>query len=68
MSSVLKYPWITEKATSLQGAHNQYIFVVDNKATKKQIAQAVKVLKTGIDVVHVNISNVRGKIKRLGRF
>lgn len=61
---------VTEKASTLAEKHNQYVFEVDNQATKQDIAYAVKTLfnKT---VERVNTLRVKGKVKlhrgRLGR-
>jgi large subunit ribosomal protein L23 len=49
--SVVKYPLITEKSTVL-GADNQYVFEVDTKANKVEIAKAVAfIFKVEVDKV-----------------
>ena len=59
-------PFITEK--SMSGvAGKQYTFKVDPDATKYEIADAVKELFK-VDVAKVNTVNVRGKLKRMGRY
>lgn len=64
---VVKLPLVTEKGTWLRGKHNAYIFWVDAKANKIEIASAVE------QIFKVEVSQVRtmvylGKPKRLGRF
>lgn len=62
---VLRRPLITEKNTSLQ-AGGKYAFEVAGSATKFQIKQAVeKAFK--VKVTAVNIMNVPGKKRRMGR-
>ncbi len=62
---VLRRPVITEKNTGLQ-ALGKYAFEVADKANKPQIKQAVE--KTfGVKVTAVNVVNVRGKTRRVGR-
>lgn len=65
LSEVIKRPIITEKSTALQ-SRQDYVFEVDPKATKNQIKQAVeKMFK--VKVVDVNVMNVPGKLKAIGR-
>jgi len=37
---ILKYPYLTEKSISLVEKENKIVFIVDRKATKKQIKDA----------------------------
>jgi large subunit ribosomal protein L23 len=60
-------PIITEKSTLLKDAGNQYIFEVQRDANKIEIKKAVEKLFK-VKVVSVNIANMEGKKKRLGRF
>jgi large subunit ribosomal protein L23 len=60
-------PIITEKSTLLKDAGNQYIFEVQRDANKIEIKKAVEKLFK-VKVVSVNVSNMEGKKKRLGRF
>jgi large subunit ribosomal protein L23 len=39
---ILKYPLATEKAVKIMETENKLIFVVDKKATKSQIKQAIE--------------------------
>ena len=62
---VIRRPLITEKSTRLQEI-NDYAFEVDGKATKKQVKDAVE-MAFKVKVLKVNILNVKGKEKRMGR-
>lgn len=64
---VLRRPLLTEKVAGIQDAHNQYAFMVDPASNKVEIKRAVE-QKYSVTVVTVNTLNVRGKIKRMGRF
>ncbi|MFC1915854.1 50S ribosomal protein L23 [Chloroflexota bacterium] len=62
---VLRRPLVTEKNTILQ-AQNKYAFEVAKEANKPQIKQAVeKAFK--VRVTTVNITNVSGKERRVGK-
>ncbi len=62
---MIRQPLVTEKGTYL-AAENKYAFRVDQLANKTQIKQAVE--KTfNVQVVAVNVMNVRGKQRRWGR-
>ncbi len=61
---VLKRPVVTEKSTML-GALDQYVFEVDPRANKSQIAEAVE-QAFDVHVMKVRTMNVRGKTKRFG--
>ena len=64
---VLVQPLLTEKITGLREKMNTVGFVVHPDANRIQIKEAVEaLLKVKVD--KVNIMNVRGKVKRLGRF
>ena len=63
---VIKTARLTEKGTR-QGAHNQYTVVADRRANKTQIRQAVQELFK-VKVEEVRLFNVRGKVKRMGRY
>ena len=65
MSRHIMSPHITEKATDLS-AKDQYVFVVAQKANKRDIAQSVGKMY-GVNVQHVRIVNVHSKRMRLGR-
>lgn len=62
---VIKKPLVTEKS-SKQQVENKYCFSVNALATKQEIKAAVeKVFKVKVD--NVNVLNVRGKWKRVGK-
>jgi len=59
-------PWITEKSMDMQ-QQKKYVFVVDKHANKTEIKNAVEAI-FGVKVAKVNTINMRGKMKRMGRF
>jgi large subunit ribosomal protein L23 len=63
---VLKRPLITEKTNILSDTENRYSFEVDGRANKLQIKEAVE-KAFGVKVLAVNVVNVPGKQRRLGR-
>jgi large subunit ribosomal protein L23 len=63
---VLIRPLITEKSSYQSGSLNQYSFVVDGKATKTMVKDAVETL-FDVDVVRVNIINAPAKRGRRAR-
>lgn len=63
---VLKRPILTEKSSYSADALHRYTFQVDVRANKHQIRQAVEAV-FGVEVLAVNVMNVRGKRRRVGR-
>lgn len=64
---IIRHPLITERSTDLREGMNKVVFVVNTHANKHQIKHAIEeTLK--VKVEKVNIINVEGKKKRLGRF
>ncbi len=60
---IIKTARITEKAGKLTELHNQYVFVVDTKATKQDIRYAVQeIFKKKVQ--DVNTMRITGKKKR----
>jgi len=59
-------PVLTEKSMDLQ-AENKFLFLVDRKANKTEIKNAIEKIFS-VDVVKVNTMNVKGKPKRMGKF
>jgi large subunit ribosomal protein L23 len=60
---IIRKPLITEKSYSLLN-ENKYTFLVDPKANKTEIRQAIeKIFK--VKVEKVNTMNVKGKLKRV---
>lgn len=70
MNTVIKQPLITEKMTSLQEKYNQYAFIVDLGASKKDIKKAIHTLYPEIHVLAVNTvimpSKPKGRYTRSG--
>lgn len=62
--TVLKRPLVTEKSTML-GEHNKYVFEVERKANKIDIARAAELLFK-VKVVDVQTTPIRSKTKRVG--
>lgn len=60
-------PIITEKSTLLKELGNQYAFEVQRDANKIEIKKAVEKLFK-VKVLSVQVLNMEGKKKRLGRF
>jgi large subunit ribosomal protein L23 len=67
LHAVLVRPLLTEKITGLREATNTVGFIVHPEANRLQIKQAVEVLLK-VKVQRVNVLNMPGKLKRLGRF
>ena len=63
---VLKRPILTEKSNRLSDAFHQYTFAVDVRANKLQIKEAVE-HAFKVQVREVNVMNLLGKERRLGR-
>ena len=63
---VIKRPIITE-ASVLAMESKKYTFEVDVRANKTLVRQAVEAI-FGVTVKNVNILNVRGKYKRIGKY
>jgi len=65
LTSVLKAPVVTEKSTILQ-EQGKYVFKVDLKATKPEIARAIE-MAFDVHVEKVNTLRNHGKMKQYGR-
>jgi large subunit ribosomal protein L23 len=64
--TVIRKPMLTEKCHDMKEKHNQVAFQIDRRANKVQVKEAVeKIFK--VKVKRVNVMNVAGKKKRLGR-
>jgi large subunit ribosomal protein L23 len=66
LMTVLVGPHVSEKSSIVAERHNQICFKVRRDSTKKEIAQAVEMMFE-VQVEKVQVSNVRGKIKRFGQ-
>ena len=65
--SIIKAPILTEKSNIQKDSLNKVTFVVDRWANKIQVKNAVEYLfRVKVDRVH--LMNMKGKIKKFGRF
>lgn len=62
---LVKQPWITERAVNF-GALRKYVFIVDKNANKPETKKAIEKIYS-VKVQDINIVNVKGKTKRVGR-
>ncbi|MBN2585405.1 50S ribosomal protein L23 [Patescibacteria group bacterium] len=65
MTLIIKHPVISEKSIQ-QGSVSKYAFVVDQRANAHQVKLAVERFFK-VKVTKVNMMNVAGKPKRVGR-
>jgi len=63
---IIVKPVISEMSMDA-GANRKYTFIVDKNATKTQVKTAIEDI-FDVEVKKVNIMNVRGKLKRMGRY
>lgn len=70
LMQVILAPQVSEKATYIAEKHNQIIFRVVQDATKAEIKAAVELMwkAQNIEVKNVQVTNIKGKEKRFGRF
>jgi large subunit ribosomal protein L23 len=67
-TQIIRRPLVTEKSTILrESGVNILTFEVDVKANKIQVKSAVEELFK-VKVEEVRLFNVRGKVKRMGRY
>lgn len=66
-NQIIRRPLVTEKSTILREEENVIAFEVDPNANKIQVKSAVEELFK-VKVEEVRLFNVRGKMKRMGRF
>jgi large subunit ribosomal protein L23 len=62
---IIKIPHVTERANLLSGK-NQYVFKIWPRANKIEVKKAIENI-FGVDVISVNIINITGKKRRLGK-
>ena len=67
LSQVVRKPLVTERFADLRERDNKFIFEVHPDANKHEICRAIEHY-FGVKVTAVRPMNVRGKVKRLGRF
>jgi len=66
LRDIIKRPVITEHSADLM-ADKKYTFEVDPKANKTEIKQAVETA-FDVKVEKVNTLNIKGKLRRMGRY
>ena len=66
-NQIIRRPLVTEKSTILREDANIISFEVDPNANKIEVKRAVEELFK-VKVEEVRLFNVRGKMKRMGRF
>jgi len=66
IATILLSPHVTEKATMVGEASNQYVFKVLKNANKREIKTAVEKM-FNVQVASVSVLNVKGKNKRFGQ-
>ena len=66
-NQVIRRPLVTEKSTMLREDTNVIAFEVDPHANKIEVKRAVEELFK-VKVEEVRLFNVRGKMKRMGRW
>jgi large subunit ribosomal protein L23 len=64
---IIRRPMVTEKSSYLVELYNQYSFVVDSRANKMQIKQAVELAWPDVSVEKVRIANMPAKRARRWR-
>ncbi|MBN2373459.1 50S ribosomal protein L23 [bacterium] len=64
---IIKVPLLTEKSTIMNQKNNKASFNVACNANKKEIAKSVEEI-FNCHITKVNIINVQGKKKRLGKY
>lgn len=65
LMKVLLAPQVSEKATAIADKHEQVVFFVTRDATKPEVKAAVELLFK-VRVRSVQMSNLKGKVKRFG--
>ena len=67
VQEVIRRPLITEKSSAMREVGNTISFEVHPKASKAQVKKAIEEL-FNVKVQDVRVFNVRGKVKRMGRY
>lgn len=65
--NIIRRPVVTEKSNLLVDIVNQYTFVVDSRANKLQIKQAVELAWPDVSVEKVRVANMPAKRSRRWR-
>lgn len=68
IEDIIIKPVITEASMDMLAdeSHKKYVFKVQSKATKPEIAKAVETMFPGTKVATVNVINMKRKPKRMG--
>lgn len=67
-NQIIRRPLVTEKSTMMRDAGDNILaFEVDTRANKIQVKSAIEELFK-VKVQEVRLFNVRGKMKRMGRY
>ena len=64
---IIRRPVVTEKSNFLADEYNQYTFVVDSRANKMQIKQAIELAWPEVTVEKVRVANMPAKRARRWR-
>jgi large subunit ribosomal protein L23 len=59
--NIIRRPVVTEKSNRMADWHNQYTFVVDARANKLQIKQAIELAWPDVTVEKVRVANMPAK-------
>jgi large subunit ribosomal protein L23 len=65
--NIIRRPVVTEKSNFLADTNNQYTFVVDSRANKLQIKQAVELAWPNVTVDKIRVANMPAKRSRRWR-
>jgi large subunit ribosomal protein L23 len=66
-NEIIRRPIVTEKTSQLRELANTIAFEVDTRANKIEVKRAVEELFK-VKVAEVRLFNIRGKMKRMGRY
>ena len=66
LAGILEAPIVSEKSTSAAEKNRQFVFKVQKQATKKHVKNAVEIM-FGVEVDSVQVLNIKGKQKRVGK-
>jgi large subunit ribosomal protein L23 len=64
---IIRRPIVTERSNTLVGDYNQYTFVVDARANKMQIKEAIELAWPNVTVDKVRVANMPAKRARRWR-
>lgn len=64
---IIRRPIVTEKSNTLASDYNQYSFVVNSRANKQQIREAIELAWPQVRVEKVHVANMPAKRSRRWR-